>query len=266
VIENDSATDTLALGTALAAAPGTVEIGTFPDAPISGTGAFAPAVTHDRGPLAPGHSAGNLTVAGNYTMTNVTFPPILDIEVGGTGVGQSDKLIALGACNLLPSAFGPTLSVSLIGGYTPALGDAITIMSCAGGVSGTFTTENLPALPPPLFFDVVYTPNTVLLEVKSSVTAVTFRSFTAVRTRKGVLLRWRTAAEVETLGFNVYRGSRGSHRLNRHLIASRGQVAGSTYSFLDRQAPHRGAQRYWLQVVDTHGDRTWHGPAQAHGG
>ena len=51
-------------------------------------------------------------------MTNTTANPELAIEVGGTGPGQSDKLVAVGACTLQPSAFGSTLSVSLIGGYT----------------------------------------------------------------------------------------------------------------------------------------------------
>ena len=262
VIENDTLTGTLALGTGASYAPGTVEIGTFPDAPISGTGTFAPAVSHDRGPLAPGNSAGDVHVAGNYTMTNTAANPELAIEAGGTGPGQSDKLIAGGACTLQPSAFGPTLSVSLIGGYTPALGDAITIMSCAGGVSGTFITKNLPTLAPPLFFDVVYNPTTVVLVVHST-TAVTFRSFTAARSRHGVVLRWRTAAEADTLGFNVYRSrGDGRHRLNRHLIASGGAVGGGAYSFLDRRAGNRGDLRYWLQIVDSHGGKVWHGPTQ----
>ena len=261
LIENDTVTGTLALGTGASFAPGTVEIGTFPDAPISGTGTFAPAVSHDRGPLTPGHSAGDVHVTGNYTMTNTVANPELAIEAGGTGAGQSDKLIAGGACNLLPNAFSPTLSVSLIGGYTPALGDAITIMSCAGGVSGTFVTKNLPTLPPPLFLDVVYNPTTIVLVVKST-TAVAFRSFTATRSRQGVVLRWRTGSETDTLGFNVYRARGGARqRLNRHLIATRGAVAGAAYSFLDRHAG-KGELRYWLQVVDSHGGKVWHGPTR----
>ena len=147
----------------------------------------------------------------------------------------------------------------------PALGDSFPVVRCLS-IVGTFGIVNLPTLASPLHFDVVYdttnVPNAVMVVVNGP-TAATFRSFTANRARKGVLLRWRTAAEADTLGFNVYRGSGSSrHRLNRHLIASRGQTAGSSYSFLDRGAARRPASGYWLQVVDTHGARTWHGPAR----
>jgi hypothetical protein len=94
-------------------------------------------------------------------------------------------------------------------------------------------------------------------------TRVTFRSFTASRARNGVLLRWRTAAEVGARGFNVYRGvGRNRHKLNRRLIASRGRVTGSAYSFLDRRVGRRSAPKYWLQVVARNGARSWRGPVQ----
>ena len=87
--------------------------------------------------------------------------------------------------------------------------------------------------------------------------AVTMRSLRATRTRGGVLVRWRTASEVDVLGFNVYRGVRGARvRVNRRLIAAHG--AGS-YSFVDRRA-HAG--RYWVQLVNLDGSRSWYGPAR----
>ncbi len=96
--------------------------------------------------------------------------------------------------------------------------------------------------------------------------AVTLYSFTGIRSPNGVILRWRTASEVNALGFNVYRLRNGRRvRLNRRLIpalgVTRGGVAGGAYSYVDRRAP-RHAARYWLQEVDTSGHRTWHGPAR----
>lgn len=93
--------------------------------------------------------------------------------------------------------------------------------------------------------------------------AVTFAGMTASRTARGVLLRWRTASEFETLGFHVYR-QRGQRRVrvNRRLIASLGSVSGGSYSFLDRRAPRRSAVCYWLQEVELDGSRTWHGPVR----
>ena len=88
--------------------------------------------------------------------------------------------------------------------------------------------------------------------------AVQLRSFTAATTRRGVVLRWRTASEVGVLGFNVYREQRGQRvKLNRTLIASRGSAAsGRVYTFRDRR-PAAKAARYWLQTVQLDGSRTW---------
>ena len=93
--------------------------------------------------------------------------------------------------------------------------------------------------------------------------AVTLSSFRAVRSHRGVALRWRTGTEADTLGFNVFRQQGGKRvRVNRRLLPAVGRVTGSSYSFLDRRAPRR-AVRYWLQDVSTRGVRTWHGPVRA---
>jgi T5SS/PEP-CTERM-associated repeat protein len=57
------------------------------------------------------------------------------------------------------------LSVSLMGGFQPTLGDTFQIVSAGGGRSGTFATENLPAASGFLDWDVVYTSNAVTLAV-----------------------------------------------------------------------------------------------------
>lgn len=68
--------------------------------------------------------------------------------------------------------------------------------------------------------------------------AVTFRCASALRTGKGVVVRWRTAWEVETPGFNVYRQISGKRlKLNRHLIPARSSLSGAAYSYRDRRAP-----------------------------
>jgi len=90
-------------------------------------------------------------------------------------------------------------------------------------------------------------------------TAVRLRSFTARRAPTGVALRWRTAAEVGTLGFHLYRETaRGVLRLNRSLIPARGEPArGHSYTWLDRAAPRARALRYRLQEVALDGSKTW---------
>lgn len=94
-------------------------------------------------------------------------------------------------------------------------------------------------------------------------TAVALRTASATRTRAGVLVRWRTASETQTLGFNVYRLQHGTLvKLNRALIPSvfGGTAMGHAYSWLDRRAP-RGSTtlRYRLQAVSLDGTRKWVG-------
>jgi hypothetical protein len=103
--------------------------------------------------------------------------------------------------------------------------------------------------------------------VEGTPLAVTLSTLRAARSSRGVVVRWRTAAEIGTLGFNVYR-ERGQRRvrLNRRLIPAlslrRGGTSGGAYSYLDRRAPKRTALRYWLQEVEVDGTRSWHGPAR----
>jgi hypothetical protein len=87
--------------------------------------------------------------------------------------------------------------------------------------------------------------------------AAAFRSGSAVRTGHGVLVRWRTASEVDTLGFNVYRQVNGkSLRVNKRIILAHG----GTYSVVDRKATRSRNLRYRIQAVHTDGSRTWFGP------
>ena len=89
-------------------------------------------------------------------------------------------------------------------------------------------------------------------------TAVRIVSATAARSPRGVLVRWRTAAETQTLGFNVYRQQVGKLvKLNRTLIRNLGSAArGQTYAWLDRNAPG-GRVTYRLQAVGRDGTRAW---------
>lgn len=92
------------------------------------------------------------------------------------------------------------------------------------------------------------------------VTAVTFRGLTAARTSAGVAIRWRTASEVDALGFHVYRQVGVKRvRVNGRLISANGRGA---YSFLDRKVPKAKTVRYWVQVVNLDGTRRWYGPAR----
>jgi hypothetical protein len=92
-------------------------------------------------------------------------------------------------------------------------------------------------------------------------TAVDVSTFAARRTKGGVQLSWRTGAETEILGFNVFRSSGKTWRkLNRSLVPAKhsGRSTGGTYRFVDK-ATGRPLRTYRLQVVDLQGKRSWYG-------
>jgi len=96
--------------------------------------------------------------------------------------------------------------------------------------------------------------------ITEGTTAANFRSVSASRAAHGVLVRWRTASEIDMLGFNVYRQVNGRRvRANPKLIPGKGR---GLYSFLDRKAPKSKTVRYWIQAVNVDGSRSWYGPAR----
>ena len=91
--------------------------------------------------------------------------------------------------------------------------------------------------------------------------AARFRGLSVTTSKRGVLVRWRTASELDVLGFSVYRGLDGRRvRVNKQLIAARNRASGASYSYLDRSA--RKGTRYWIQAVNVDGSRSWFGPAR----
>lgn len=80
--------------------------------------------------------AGTLAVTGDVLLSGTSQ---LYIEMGGLGIGQSDKVTVDGALTL-----GGTLNASGLVGYTPGGGDAIPVLTMTGARTGNFTTTNLP--------------------------------------------------------------------------------------------------------------------------
>ncbi len=79
-----------------------------------------------------------------------------------------------------------------------------------------------------------------------------------------VLLKWRTATEVDNAGFNVYRSKRenGSYKqINSTLIPAEGDsTSGASYRYKD--TPGEGTFYYKLEDVDANGASTMHGPVR----
>jgi hypothetical protein len=97
-------------------------------------------------------------------------------------------------------------------------------------------------------------------------TAVELLYFRVNRPAGGdVNLSWATAAEIDNLGFYIYRASTmnlgDAERI--HFESAGGGSAGHTYSFTD--SPGEGSWYYWLSDIDTHGVETFHLPSLQRG-
>ncbi|MBA3484910.1 MAG: hypothetical protein H0T51_24185, partial [Pirellulales bacterium] len=106
-----------------------------------------------------GMSPGVLNIDGDYRQT--TTGELL-IELASTL--SYDQLLLTGEATL-----GGTLTVNLLDGFAPSVGQSFTILT-ADDIDGVFTTEMLPSVPG-LIFDVIYNPQSVVLTVSPAFTA-----------------------------------------------------------------------------------------------
>jgi hypothetical protein len=98
-------------------------------------------------------------------------------------------------------------------------------------------------------------------------TVIELSSFSAVPGDGHVTLMWRTESEIDTAGFNIYRGVIGSSemtKLNDSLIPARGTAAsGAEYTYEDDDVRNGTMYMYKLEDVATDGTVTEHKPVGA---
>lgn len=132
---------------------------------LGGTGSIAGIVVQNAGSVAPGASAGLLSLLDDYAQIGGS----LDIEIAGTNSASQYDVLSIGG----QASLGGTLNVTT-NGYVPAAGDSFTILAAASGISGTFSLVNLPPLSSPeLGWQVSYMPTSAPTMVILSVTGVT---------------------------------------------------------------------------------------------
>jgi len=121
----------------------TVSSGTFTNAQggiLQGTGTInvSNATFSNAGNINPGTSPGILNFVGNVPQTSTGA---INIEIGGVTVGtQYDRVSASETVT-----FAGSLNVSLVGGFSPNVGDSFTIVTY-GSRTGTFGITNFPPL------------------------------------------------------------------------------------------------------------------------
>jgi hypothetical protein len=101
----------------------------------------------------------------------------------------------------------------------------------------------------------------------AATTAVKLQSLGAIAGDRSVVLEWRTASELDNLGFHVYRGLSENGpwtRLTSSLIPGLGSSAvGQAYSFRDPGLVNGARYFYRLEDVDASSKTTSHGPVSA---
>jgi len=101
----------------------------------------------------------------------------------------------------------------------------------------------------------------------ASPTAVELVSFSAKWVRGRVLVAWETASELDTVGFNVWRGERSrgpSERVNAVLVPAKslGGITGGRYLVTDPLTGPSTGTYYWLEEVERTGKTNLYGPVR----
>jgi cysteine-rich repeat protein len=95
---------------------------------------------------------------------------------------------------------------------------------------------------------------------------VTFDSISAAADRGGVVVRWTTIIEVDTVAFRVLRETPSSNREKRlsvvaeRIPAAGNSLGGAQYEIRDDAKEAALAVSYYIEDVDIHGRVTRHGP------
>jgi hypothetical protein len=99
------------------------------------------------------------------------------------------------------------------------------------------------------------------------ITLIQLISFFASPGAGEVILAWRTEAEIDNAGFNIYRSdSEGKEfaKINGSLISANGSpTQGALYEFVDTNVQNRKTYYYKLEDIDLNGISTMHGPVSA---
>jgi T5SS/PEP-CTERM-associated repeat protein len=147
------------VGGVLAVGPhGTIEGNSQLSGTVRSAGSVAPGIATSP---PTSNAIGTLHIQGNYTQTDTGA---LDIELASTS--SLDRLTISGTASL-----NGALDVILFNGFVPTVGNSFDLLTASAGISGVFSSVNLPPLligPNGPFWTVVYTPTDVILELVSS--------------------------------------------------------------------------------------------------
>jgi hypothetical protein len=202
---------------------------------------------------------------GQLTNLSTTYASVKAIQFNNSGV------IPVSATNIAWS-WGAFNSFNPANGGTPTSAQGYKLVSSTGCASHTidftgWTGDWYESQPT---FDVTtkISAVTCTITLSGSVSAVSLLSFVAVPFNNVIDLRWRTNAERNHLGFNVYRSDLYSahfQQINKSLIRNlknSGSNQGS-YRFIDNDVSNNQINYYYIEDVEVTGKKVLHGPVSA---
>jgi hypothetical protein len=146
--------------------------------------------------------------------------------------------------------------------FAPINGGPVTIDG-TGNFSGFAWSENLGWIK----FSGTAGDNATYKVATAGPLAVTLAGFSAQQVDGHVLVAWETVSEIDSAGFNLYRGllDDGSDRALLASVPSQspGSSQGASYSYVDAAVEPGQTYWYWLEDVDLSGATTLHGPVSA---
>ena len=210
---------------------------------IKGTGTIAGDLTNNA-KVAPGNSAGTVTVTGNYSASPASTH---DFEL--FSLSSYDQMNIGGTLTLVTSGMtGSTLTVTLQNAYVPTNGDSWDLIT-TGGITGTFKNVNLPS---GYSWSLTYTGNVVKLLFLGPL-PVELSYFNAIKRNKTVDLQWQTLSESNCDYFGVERSNDGNSYTELTQMRGNGTTqATNDYLYTDAQ-PFAGINYYRLRQVDFDG-------------
>jgi hypothetical protein len=106
-------------------------------------------------------------------------------------------------------------------------------------------------------------PGTSTTTTTAPATSIELSGLSAAPSSGKVALKWKTEAETDNVGFNIWRAE-GFVKVNDELIPATGSpMAGAEYDFVDEWVLNGKRYTYLIEDVDTGDISTFHGPVTA---
>ena len=200
---------------------------------------------------------------GQFTNLSTTYASVKGIQLNNSGGVPS-------VASNIAWVWGNWNSFNPANAGTPTAADSYKLVTSTGCNNGTidftgWSGDWFEARPTFNATTKISTTSGCTINMGASASAVGLMYFMAVPFDRAIDVRWRTNAERNHLGFNVYRADLFSpqyQQINKQLIRnlkSAGQNQAS-YRFVDRDVENGKRYYYYIEDVEVGGKKTFHGP------